>query len=170
MQSNIPQYILERGASAREYRRRSSCMSRSSNSSMNQICTQKEGNVASPRTSSGFGDESLADNDELVNYKLGSALPYQQQMQAQPSMLSEHEGSTSGGMTIPPNSYMHPLEQDAREAMRSSGSSEFGSDFGYDSPRHMYSSNASGNTDPGRMQQPQQSQRFGMARPRLIYF
>ncbi|KAJ2549479.1 hypothetical protein EV175_004433 [Coemansia sp. RSA 1933] len=33
MQGYIPQYILERGASAREYRRRSSTISRTSNSS-----------------------------------------------------------------------------------------------------------------------------------------
>ncbi|KAJ2871903.1 hypothetical protein FB639_004417, partial [Coemansia asiatica] len=168
MQSNnIPQYILERGTSAREYRRRSSCMSRSSNSSMNQARTQKDNSdISSPRVlASAFdAEEGFVDTDELANYKLGTALVHQQQIHK--NKLDEYEVSTVSNMSLLSNHYAFSSDQttigDALHRNRGSNASEFS-----DRPSQYtrVPSIASSNVPAKAQQQLQQPQRFGMARP-----
>ncbi|KAJ1797633.1 hypothetical protein LPJ56_000320 [Coemansia sp. RSA 2599] len=179
MQSNIPQYILERGTSAREYRRRSSCVSRSSNSSMNQPRVQKDGEVSSPRASGRFDAEGggLVDTEDLGNYKLSGALLHQQQMQshsqaqsqAHKDRLDEYEYSTLSGMSMPPNPYIFSSEQNTEDVLRGNSASDVG-ELSYSASHCMRPPSVASSTDSGSKQRSQQPQRFGMARPRLVYF
>ncbi|KAJ2335024.1 hypothetical protein GGI00_001574 [Coemansia sp. RSA 2681] len=75
MSSHIPNYILERGNYAREYRRRSSTISRGSTSSAHSYTPALKETVPSISTSSNdthvaFSDEELSSNFDLDNYQI----------------------------------------------------------------------------------------------------
>ncbi|KAJ1843832.1 hypothetical protein LPJ73_005358, partial [Coemansia sp. RSA 2703] len=168
---NIPQYILERGASAREYRRRSSCVSRSSNSSIGQQQTYKEG-VHSNEYNNSFDGGNLLDEDGLFtdagleNYILdastntaahvgGRGDDFDRESTAEinlrrdnyvyrPSFLGEQEARVSH-MARPSNQYPH---------------------FTGRSP--VTPAIIEDRTQ--RSQHQQQPQRFGVARPRIVHF
>ncbi|KAJ2240356.1 hypothetical protein GGI13_007697 [Coemansia sp. RSA 455] len=79
MSPHIPNYILERGNYAREYRRRSSCLSRGSNSSAHSYTPATRDMMSSNTTLPndmhfGYGDEELSSSVDLDNYQLGLTL------------------------------------------------------------------------------------------------
>ncbi|KAJ2813954.1 hypothetical protein FBU31_007380, partial [Coemansia sp. 'formosensis'] len=79
MCSHIPNYILERGNYAREYRRRSSCLSRGSNSSSQSYTPATRDTMSSNTTPSNdmhfaYGDEELPSHVDLGYYQLEPTL------------------------------------------------------------------------------------------------
>ncbi|KAJ2006922.1 hypothetical protein H4R26_001108, partial [Coemansia thaxteri] len=75
MSSLVPQYILERGNYAREYRRRSSCISRgSSTSSHHYNSAAKERTMSIASSSDGHladGEGEMSTGVDLDSYQLG---------------------------------------------------------------------------------------------------
>ncbi|KAJ1773749.1 hypothetical protein IW140_000280 [Coemansia sp. RSA 1813] len=153
MQGYIPQYILQRGDSAREYRRRSSTISRTSNSSVNPSPmmfrdTSYDGcalspTVLSPHESSGSahhpvhrisGDTSapIYGNNSLATYRMDAP-----SSATFPSQDIEDKG----------NSDERLLSQTTT----------------------VDSSNGPGTAMAGDDAEPQNG-RFGLARPRLVHF
>ncbi|KAJ1824792.1 hypothetical protein GGH91_000496 [Coemansia sp. RSA 2671] len=104
MSPHIPNYILERGHYAREYRRRSSCLSRGSSSSAHSYASPAKETMTSNTTSSndtnfGYGDEELLSSFDLDNYNLGStpAEPFSRHSLGSPPEFSLRQAADSSG-------------------------------------------------------------------------
>ncbi|KAJ2061305.1 hypothetical protein GGI17_003155 [Coemansia sp. S146] len=103
MSPHIPNYILERGNYAREYRRRSSCLSRGSNASAHSYTPATRDTMSSNTTSSNdvhfaYGDEELSSSVDLDNYQLGLTLaPFSRHSINSPLESSMRQSNESSG-------------------------------------------------------------------------
>ncbi|KAJ2747193.1 hypothetical protein GGI20_000714 [Coemansia sp. BCRC 34301] len=103
MSQHIPNYILERGNYAREYRRRSSCISRGSNSSGHSGALALRDTMSSNTAllndmHSAYSDEEPSSNFDLDNYQLGpTAAPYFRHSVNSPSESSLRQSNDSTG-------------------------------------------------------------------------
>ncbi|KAJ1995887.1 hypothetical protein GGI25_000239 [Coemansia spiralis] len=143
MQGLVPHYILERGDSAREYRRRSSTISRTSNSSTSHATTTM--------TPTQFAASRDIDILPLMSSNVPSENPF-------------------GGYARPNDSYGDSGLAHYHMGMITSGSDN--RDNGKDESRMLSeatvvddSSTSSPSDDANR-----QGKKFGLARPRLVHF
>ncbi|KAI7835065.1 hypothetical protein BX661DRAFT_168236 [Kickxella alabastrina] len=156
MQNNIPQYILDRGASARDYRRRSSCVSRTSNSSINYTSLQKDEH---------FLEEELP-HSEIVDLPEVNLENYQLSPVTERRSRDEYRG-TIADLRACNSTYMQPPSDQHFRGLPIINSTQPDDDKP-DSP-HLTVLNT---TDSPQKNQPQQRRqsRFGVARPKLIHF
>lgn len=169
MQHNnfVPQFILERGESAREYRRRSSCISRNSNSS----ASQRVPSLSSPSSNGAYRDPSSAINED-DNFISG--LPEEEVLvniaadirnyQISGNGNSETATASADGGGLKLLSTM-PAYHGSKTYSLSSEDVTYLSSRYYTEPRYQRSGSLRSNRSDSST-----TPRYGVARPRLVFF
>ncbi|KAJ2895404.1 hypothetical protein GGI21_005157 [Coemansia aciculifera] len=100
MSPNIPNYILERGNYAREYRRRSSAISRGSTSSTHSYTPALRDPMSSSNTAIpndmhlAFGDDEVSSSFDLDHYQLGPASALSSRHSLNPTLRQSNDSSS----------------------------------------------------------------------------